>query len=287
MQYIIFAWIALIAFALETIGAKLIAKYGIKNPWLYNFLWELIILVFIIPLAYVNNAGFPVEWINVALASFFGTLVNIFFVLAIQRLDISTLSPLFNFRLPFSVILGALLLGEILTAEQYIYIGLIFACGVLVSLDEKFSLRSFFHMPIAYVLIMTLSLAFMSVYINKAIQTSGYWATSLWMQIIIQVMSLPTILLFKNEIKKVTGKQFTSVALLGCFTTAGILASNRAFQGNVSISTTIISLPLSMILAFLFSVFAPKLLEKHTLKIYAIRFSAAAVMIISALKLTS
>jgi hypothetical protein len=42
-----------------------------------------------------------------------------------------------------------------------------------------------------------------------------------------------------------------------------------------------------MILAFLFSVFAPKLLEKHTMKVYAVRFAAAAVMIAAALKLSA
>jgi len=45
-------------------------------------------------------------------------------------------------------------------------------------------------------------------------------------------------------------------------------------------------MPFSMIFAFMFSVFAPKLLEKHTLKIYVIRFSSVAVMIWAAIQLT-
>jgi hypothetical protein len=66
----------------------------------------------------------------------------------------------------------------------------------------------------------------------------------------------------------------------------GILTSNKSYTDNVTISSAIISLPMSMIMAFLFSIFAPNLLEKHTLKVYAIRFTAAAIMIISALKLS-
>jgi ABC-type Na+ efflux pump permease subunit len=68
--------------------------------------------------------------------------------------------------------------------------------------------------------------------------------------------------------------------------TTGMLAANAAYAGNVGIASTVISLPFSMVIAFALSIFVPKLLEKHTMKIYAIRFSAAAVMIFSALKLS-
>jgi hypothetical protein len=40
-----------------------------------------------------------------------------------------------------------------------------------------------------------------------------------------------------------------------------------------------------MAIAFLFSVFAPQLLEKHTLKVYAVRFISAAIMIVAASQL--
>jgi len=45
-------------------------------------------------------------------------------------------------------------------------------------------------------------------------------------------------------------------------------------------------MPFSMIFAFMFSIFAPNLLEKHTIKIYVIRFTSVAVMIWAAMQLT-
>ena len=59
-----------------------------------------------------------------------------------------------------------------------------------------------------------------------------------------------------------------------------------ALRQNISISMTIISLPVSMLFAILFSVFAPKLLEKHTMKVYAIRLIAAGIMVAAALGLS-
>ena len=41
-----------------------------------------------------------------------------------------------------------------------------------------------------------------------------------------------------------------------------------------------------MVIAFAFSTFAPQLLEKHTVRIYAIRFTAAAIMIVAAIELS-
>ena len=64
------------------------------------------------------------------------------------------------------------------------------------------------------------------------------------------------------------------------------LFSVKAFGENISISMTIISLPLAMIMTMALSVVAPKLLEKHTAKVYAIRLSAAAAMFVAALGLS-
>lgn len=75
------------------------------------------------------------------------------------------------------------------------------------------------------------------------------------------------------------------MALLSLLGFLGGLSANKAYQENVTISTAIISLPGSMILAFVLSRIKPKLLEHHTLKVYTIRFLAAAVMFYSALQL--
>jgi hypothetical protein len=98
------------------------------------------------------------------------------------------------------------------------------------------------------------------------------------------------IFLFKRFYKDVLKSKFTDymgVLLLSIFGGIGDLAAYKAFAGNVGISSIIISLPMSMILVFIFALWKPQLLERHTLKVYAVRFIAAGVMIWGALTLTS
>ena len=85
---------------------------------------------------------------------------------------------------------------------------------------------------------------------------------------------------------RISKKQVGALAVISIAGTAGMLAANQSYTGNVGIAATIISLPIAMVLAFLFSVFAPTLLEKHTMKTYAIRFIAAGVMLVAALRLS-
>lgn len=286
MPYIVFAWLALFFFGFETIATKLSTKYAVRNPWLLNFLWEFVILILMIPFALANGVGIPREWGDIILAAILGAFVGIAYILALSKMDVSVVSPLFNLRTVFTVILGALFLGEILTPYQYFLIAVIFIFGILVSLDEKFSLKSFFQKPVALAMGLMLGLSLSSIYIRKSIAASDYWTATLWIQILMQVFLLPTAAFFMKDLRKLTKKQISATGILGVISTAGVLFSNRAYRDNVSVSTVIISLPFSMVLAFLFSIFAPKLLEKHTLKIYTIRFAAAAVMFIAALKLS-
>lgn len=268
------------------IVGKLTSKHAIKNLWLFNFFWALLVLLFSLPLALSNGVGLPKDWSSLMVASIFYTLAGIFYVLPLYTLDVSVWSPMFSLRVPLSVLFSAVLLGEILTSQQYFFIGIIIIAGIFVTLDERLKIRSFFRWPIAFALIQMIILALMGVYINKAIAANGYWAVTLWMGIVTQVLYLVTVPLFYKELKSLTTLQIGALAAMATVGLAGTLAANRAYQENVSISATIIGLPFSMIFAFLFSVFAPKLLEKHTMKVYAIRFSAAAVMILAAIRLS-
>ena len=81
-------------------------------------------------------------------------------------------------------------------------------------------------------------------------------------------------------------KKYSGAVLAGLISVFADLAVNKAYSANVTLSNVIMGIPFSMIIAFVFSIYAPQLLEKHTLRVYAIRFAAAAVMIIAALKLS-
>lgn len=286
MSYILFAWIASIFYGLETIIGKLTSKYSLTNPLLFNFAWSLFVLIFTTPIAVYNGINFPSSWTNLILASLFSALAGIFYVLAVYALDVSVLSPLFNFRTVFSVILGSLFLNEVLSFQQYFWVVLIFIAGFFVSLDEKYSIKNFFKRGVAIALIEMFLLSLMSVFIKNTVANIGYWSSTFWIALISQVFLLPTILFFKNDLLKSKLNQYFGTVLIAIIGTFGTLASIKATSANVSISTVIISLPISMIMAFILSIVKPKLLEKHSLNIYAIRFASAAIMLFGALKLS-
>jgi hypothetical protein len=63
----------------------------------------------------------------------------------------------------------------------------------------------------------------------------------------------------------------------------GTVTAYQAFKDNVSISSIIISLPLTIFFVLVISRFKPKLLEEHSAKVYAVRFIGTVVMVAAAL----
>jgi drug/metabolite transporter (DMT)-like permease len=286
MPFYVFAWIASFSFGLVGIIGKLTSKYAVPNIWLFNFLWMLFSLLLTIPIALINHVGIPTHWGSLLLVSFFSTSFGLLYILGLYLLDVSVFIPLLNLRTAFVAILGAIFLGEILQPFQYLLILLILLAGMFVSLDEKSSIRSFFCWPIFIAILCTLSYTLMGMFIKKSIAENGYWEVTLWMAILSQIFLLFTIPLFKKEVRKLNVKHVWSVFAMSLALAVGVMMENRAYQENVVITNIVTALPFSVIMAFLFSIFAPNLLEKHTLKVYAIRFSAAAIMIAAALKIS-
>jgi len=286
MPYYIFAWIAAVAYGVEVIIGKLTSKYSVKNPWLFNYIWLLFGLIFIIPVALINKVTMPLAFNYIIYAAICNVLYNTLFTFALYKVDASVISPMFSFRVVFSALFAAVLLGEVLGVPQYILIGIIFIAGLFVSIDEKLSLKTFFKLSHLLLLLAMVSLALWSVFMKKAMLQNGYWSATLWLLIFSQIFATITLPAFIKDLKKITKKQFTNLFLVSVASFIGLLASFKAFSVNVSISTAIGSIPTSMIFAFILSIFVPKLLEKHTLKVYAIRFGIAAIMIISALILS-
>ena len=97
-----------------------------------------------------------------------------------------------------------------------------------------------------------------------------------------------TILLYpkcKADIADINPKQYMSVAVLAIIAGIGDLAAYKAFEKNVGLSSVIISLPLSMVIAVIVAKWKPNLLENHPVKVYLVRFIATGIMIWGALQL--
>lgn len=286
MPFYVFAWISTICSGLYVVTTKLTSKHSLKNPWLFNFLSGLFTLLFAVPISLLYKAGMPHDWFPIILVAIFGVLWNILFIFSTYLLDVTIISPLFNFRSIFAVLFSALLLHEKLTSFQVLLFFIIVIAGIFVTIDEKMSIRSFFKPAVALGILTMFFLALSSVFSKPAILNNDIWTVNLWSGIIGQIFLLPTILFFKKEIKLINVKQVLPVIAMGLFLMLANITANYAYKVNVGITTIIEGLPISMILAYLFSIFAPKLLEKHTFKVYLIRFTASAIMIISAIQLS-
>jgi len=286
MSYILFAWIASISSGLLVVITKLTSKHAIANPWLFNFLRSLVVVVFIIPLAIINHSGMPNNWIPIIVAAITSVLFYILYILAIYKLDVTTIVPLFNFRTVFAVLLGVLLFQEKFTTYQYFLVLVIIVAGIFSTIDEKFNVRSFFNKAVGIALLAMIFLALNSVAVKWAFMFDDVWTVNLWIGVISLIIVLPTLPLFYKDLFKVGRNQILSIGVIGFFQTITNLTFTLALAVSVGITSVIVTIPFSMILAVMFSVFASKLLEKHTAKIYIIRFTAAAIMIYGALQLS-
>lgn len=285
MPFFVYAWIGAVTSGLFVITAKLTSKHSISNPWLFNFLLTLITLFFTIPPALIYHAQIPNNWLPIIMAAIFATLFNIFWIFSTYALDVSTLTPLFNFRGVFAVLLGSIFLKEQFSTNQLIYVAIILIAGMFSSMDERFSLSSFFKRTIAIGILTTFFLAVNNSFIKISLASNSLWTTNLWIGIINSIFLIPTLPLLYKDIKKLKTSHIAPIGIMGIFSTITEFTANVAYGVNVGITSLIMNTPFSMIFAFLFSIFAPRLLEKHSLKIYAIRFTATAIMIYGTIQL--
>jgi len=286
MTYLFFAWLASIVYGLEVVIGKITSSRTVTNPWLFNFVWSLFIIILILPFALINHVGFPqITW-NLFWTAFYYALANIFYIISLQLMDVTAMGPLFNFRTVFSVILGVVMLKETLTPWNAVLIGVIVLFGIVVTIDEKLKLKAFFRVGILIMMIFLMALALMGVYTNLAIAENGFWKTTLWSMIFAQGMFLVTAPLFWKDLLKTKVQKYSGLFYMSLASAGGTLAANQAYASNVGISSTILSLPFSMIFTIIISVINPKIMEHHTAKIYVIRIFAAAVMLIAALQLS-
>lgn len=284
--FYVFAWIASVVYGAEVVLMKLTSKHSIANPWLFNFLWTALVVLFTVPVAISFHPALPVDWTSVMVAAIFYALVGILLTHTLYKLDVSVLGPLFNIRTVFSVFLGVLLLGETLTSMQYVYILVILLCGIGVSIDEKFRFVSFFRKDILFALVTFFMISVWNVTVNKALVKNDFWTVTLWMQSIGLLLLCGTIPLFWQDVKKLRLVHTMYLAPSSFVEVVANFAAYRAYQENVSISSTIIALPFSLLMTIGLSVIAPTLLEKHSWKVYAVRLMATAVMIGAALQLS-
>jgi drug/metabolite transporter (DMT)-like permease len=286
MPFYVFAWIASTLYAVELIVGKLISKYQVSNAWLFNFFWSFFVLLLTFPVTIINHAGIPTHWLNLLLAAFFYAITGAGYLNALKKIDVSVISPLSSLRTVISIILGVVLLGESYSLIKVLLVGLVFIASLFVTIDEHLSVKTFFKKSNLWMIGVLVAISLMSIFINWSVKENGFWTVTLWMPLLAQIMLLPTIFLWKKDVRFLKKEHFGGMLTMAIFGATGSMAANKALSMNVGISTVIMVLPISMLFAIILSALTPTLLEKHTLKVYVIRLAAAAVMIAGTVGLT-
>jgi len=147
-------------------------------------------------------------------------------------------------------------------------------------------LRAFFHPDVLLAVVAMAALALVGYFTNVSVHQNGFATTLLWQDVLTLCILLPTLKLVKPEERTIEWRKVVPFLLIGLADFAYTATATLAYAHNLALSSVIVSLPLSMVFAFVLSRKYSHFLERHPLKVYAVRFSGAAVMVICALWLS-
>ncbi len=284
---IFFAWTASIASGISPLVIKASSKSLVKNPWLFNILWLTFGIPLVVMLAILKGGGLPDDWLSIALLSLSSALFYAFYTVSLYKIDVTTMGPLFSLRTVFAVILGIVVLQERVSLFGLGLIAVIVLMSPLAAYNESLKIRAFFQKYVLLAVIAMVFLALMGYFTNISVAKNGYATTLLWQDILTLTLLLPTLKLMKREDEeKFTIKKLYPFMLLGLTGFVYTATATLAYAHNLALSSVIVSLPMSMIFAYLLSRSYARFLESHSSKVYAIRFSAAFIMVSCAIWLS-
>src|SRR3989344_5590626 len=100
--FILFSFIAAFGFALSSLSSKIASKHNIKNNWVLLFYYYLTVIPFLIFLPLLFKVTIPTSgWLFIFLYAVAFFVGNIFFTVAIYKLDASTFAPFFQLQSAF------------------------------------------------------------------------------------------------------------------------------------------------------------------------------------------
>lgn len=103
-----------------------------------------------------------------------------FYLFALEIEETSSVVPWFRVTPIFGYILGYFILGEILTAQQFIGSGIIFFGLILISINFDKEKRKFKHKPILYMLLVCIAIAISGVIFKYVAVENNFWVSSFW-----------------------------------------------------------------------------------------------------------
>ena len=288
MSYISLSLLAALLFSASIIVNKFISKHRIDNSDSFFVLFVILAFIpaLIVPFIPGVNLKLPPFPIFLGYPLFF-TAGAYLFVKGIYTVDASVVGPIFQVQSGLIVILAAIFLGEKFPLLSYFWMTLLILGAVLVSVNEKMKLSSFFRTGILFLLGMQLFHAIANLFVGFALQETNFWSVSFFGALVNFSLVLVFYLIKRPKINypfKTTGLIFLGRLL--SFT--GATALFAAFQHNLSISSVLglLTGPIVFIISLIASKWFPKLLEHHSGKVYAVRALGVLIILVAAIKLT-
>lgn len=190
----------------------------------------------------------------------------------IYLVDASVVSPQFQLQTGFILILATVFLNERYTPFIYGYLLLLIVGTIFVSVTDKTKLKGFLQKGVLYIVGMQIFHAGANIAVGFALKHTSSWQTLFYSFLFNSILVSGYIFAKKAKVtfqfSKVKWMLLRSFLL---FSATALLY--KGFETNISISAAIglLSSPIvfstSVFLAFVF----PNLLEKQSLKTYAIR----------------
>lgn len=286
-NYIFLSFLAAVGFAFSGIFNKFASKHAIKERWPLLFYYYLTFLPFALLIPFFAKIQIPYgSWGVLFLNCLFFFLGNLCFFTAVFKTDASVFAPFFQLQAAFIALFAFLFLGERFPLTNYLWLVLILAGAVLVSLDERMSLKTFFQRTIFLIVLMQFFHALSNLYAGFSLKAMDFWNLTFWTSLIstlIVLMVVPFLAKFKL---KVSLKQLNPLWVVNFFSFIGATSLFAAFQTNLTISSAIslLTAPIVLLVSFLLSKFRPEFIEHHTTKVYLVRAIGVILILFGALK---
>jgi len=287
--YIFFSLLAALGFALNGLIQKFTSKHRISDPWTLLFYSYVTYVPFLLFYPIIFNIRFPSsELIFIFLYALMFTLGNIFFMNAIYKIDASTFAPFFQLQSAFVAVLAFVFLGERFPAQNYLLIFLMIVGSILVTIDEKMSIKTYFKIGIALIVLQQIFHAASNIFAGFALRSMDSFTFIFWGDLLGSIMVVLIALLLGKIRLRVSFSQIKPLIFSGFFSLIGATALFIAFKTNVTISSAIslLTSPIVLITTIVSSKFKPELLEHHPKNVYLIRGSGVLLILIATIKLS-
>ncbi|MBI2530088.1 MAG: EamA family transporter [Candidatus Diapherotrites archaeon] len=291
--FMFLALVAALFFTFSSFLDKFILTHKLKNADAYfilqgiaSFLLYPILLFFSTGIS-IPNAG---AWPFIAVSGITAAIGLIIYYRLMGSADYSAVSPLMQARILFTIPLSYFILQEFYGLNVLAFMLLIFAGSVLLTVDEKSSLRTIIskNRVLATGLLICLIWAFSNLLSKPVLQALSVENFIFWRNVFsfaVVIAMLPVLLRgrAREVLAQDSRKALPYVILLLLVAFAGMQFMFYAMKYSVSITESLLGVIglMAIALAFLLSRTNPEIIaEKHSAKIYALRALGALLVLI-------